>query len=264
MHLLLLLLIGLLSGAEVYNANVPSADEAPLFGEGVPFRAAVKVRNPYDRAVKIARVDSTCTCSKLEPVSRFLLPGEATVLEVEASNAMRSGEQKVQVSLFTSDPDFAPIEVMLWWRVREQVSVDAIAPGAATLGRPADPAWRDVYRYVVHERPDEPQKLKKRIRLACPPEEAPPGGLRVEAVEYAGRIWAFEPRAQEDGSVLVIARARDPEARLPEGQFDERVTVRTNHPGKSAIVLQFQSLFDMDAGRKQDLLGRDPLHQPLK
>jgi hypothetical protein len=261
----LLLLAALLPAAEVFNANVASRDLAPEVSESQMFQATVRVRNPYDRAVKIARIDTSCHCSRLEPVSRFLLPGEVTELHVEAPNLLRSGPQDVRISLFTSDPDFSPIEVQLWWRVREHIAVDALPVGAPTDARPADTAWRDVYRYLAHERPDEPQRLKKRIRLSCPPGEVPDGGLRVEGIDYPGTIWRFEARAQDDGSVLILARARDLQAVLPPGSTEETVLVRTNHPAKPTISLSFQTVIDHEAGKAPaDPLAMDPMNQPMR
>ncbi len=247
--LLLLLLACLLPAAEVFNANVASADVAPEFRESCLFRAVITVRNPHQRAVKVARLDTTCSCSKLELASHFLLPGETTTLEVEAANLQRSGPQQVRVSLFLSDPDLEPIEVWCWWKVRAAVSVDAVPPGVPALDRPADVAWRDVYRFVAHERPDEPQRLHKRIRLGCPPEEVPPGGLRVEGLDYGGTLWAFAPRTLDNGAIVITATARDQQGPLPTGNSAEIVVIRTNHPDKPRIELHFDAQIDMEAGR---------------
>lgn len=252
---LLLLCACLLPAAEVVNANVIASEFAPTVRESEPFQARVTVRNPYDRAVRIARIDTTCACSKLELGSRFLIPGETTTLEVAAASAMRSGPQHVRISLFVSDPDLEPIEVWCWWNVREMVAVDAIPPGASPDERPDDQAWRDIYRFVAHERPDEPQRLRKRVRLSCPPEEVPPGGLRVEGIDYPGTLWTFASRQLSDAAVLVTATARDKEGPLPEGLHEETVVIRTNHPGKPRIELRFEAQLDTRAGRDP----RDPM-----
>lgn len=254
-RILLLLCACLLSAAEVVNANVASADLAPTVREGESFRATITVQNPYKRAIKVARLDTTCSCSKLELASQFLIPGETTILDLAASSEKRSGPQHVRVSVFVTDPDLEPIEVWCWWNVRESVSVDAIPPGAQALERPADTAWRDIYRFVAHERPDEPQRLRKRIRLASPAEETPPGGLRVEGIDYPGTLWAFTTAAQENGSILITATARDQQGPLPTGLHQETVVIRTNHPGKPRIELHFEALLDLKAGREQ----RDPM-----
>lgn len=253
--LALLVCACLLPAAEVVNANVAAAELAPTVREGQDFTARITVRNPYQRAVKIARIDTTCSCSKLDLAGRFLIPGETTTLDVAVASAKRSGPQQIRVSLFVSDPDLEPIEVWCWWKVREAVAVDAIPPGAQPLERPADVAWRDIYRFVAHERPDEPQRLRKRIRLASPAEETPPGGLRVEGIDYPGTLWAFTTAAQENGSILITATARDQQGPLPTGLHQETVVIRTNHPGKPRIELHFEALLDLKAGREQ----RDPM-----
>jgi len=263
MHLrpTLLALLVLLSacqarGAEVFNANVASAEVAPVFRENSSFSAKITVRNPHDRAVRVDRLDTTCSCSKLELASRFLLPGETTTLEVEAANKWRSGPQAVRISLFLTDPDLEPVEVWCWWKVTESVSVDAVPPGTPALERPAEQAWRDIYRFVAHERPDEPQRLKKRIRLASPPGEVPPGGLRVEGIDYKGTLWEFTPRTLENGAIVITAVSRDQQGPLTEGNFQETVVIRTNHPDKPRIELRFEALIDTKAGREaKDVLG---------
>lgn len=257
-HVLLLVLsVCLLPAAEVVNANVAGAEFAPTVREAESFAAHITVRNPYQRAVKIASIDTTCSCSKLELASKFLIPGETTTLEVAASSERRSGPQQIRVSLFVSDPSLEPIEVWCWWKVRAAVSVDAIPPGEQPLERPADTAWRDIYRFVAHERPDEPQRLRKRIRLACPPEETPPGGLRVEGIDYPGTLWAFATRTLENGAILITATARDQQGPLPTGMHQETVVIRTNHPDKRRIELHFEAQLDMQSGRDP----RDPMGQ---
>lgn len=258
MPLLLLLIACILPTAEVINANAPDHDSAPVFREVVPFSAVITVQNPYDRAVKVARLDTTCSCSKLELATRFLLPGEKTTLAIGASNLRRSGKQQVRVSLFLSDPDFDPIEVWARWHVRPAVAVDLIEAGRPSLERPADDAWRDIYRLVADERPDEPKRLRKRIRLSCPPEESPPGGLRVEGIDYPGTLWRFSATDQGNGSWLVTGSARDPEAVAPEKVSDERVVIRTNHPDKPAIELILVTTISKEAGRQ----ALDPLLPP--
>lgn len=249
--ILILLLACICPAAEVVNANVASAEVAPEFREGGRFSARITVQNPYQRAVRIARLDTTCSCSKLDLASRFLIPGETTTLELESDNLRRSGPQQVRVSLFLSDPDLEPIEVWCWWKVREAISVDAVPPGLPALDRPVDSAWRDVYRFVAHERPDEPQRLRKRIRLASPPTETPPGGLRVEGIDYPGTLWSFVPRTLENGAILITATARDQQGPLPEGNVSETVVIRTNHPDKPRIELHFETLIDLTAGREE-------------
>ena len=118
------------------------------------------------------------------------------------------------------------------------------------LKRPEDSAWRDVYRYVSKVRPDELNRLRKRIRVSSPAEETPPGGLKIEGIDYAGTLWAFAPVTQADGSILITATARNPETEFRVADYDEPVIVRTNHPDKSRIELRFQTAVSRDAGTR--------------
>ena len=126
------------------------------------------------------------------------------------------------------------------------------------LVRPADRSWQDVYRYVSKERPDELNRLKKRIRLSCPEGEAPTGGLHITGIDYRGTLWAFAHTTQPDGSILITASARDQNAPPADGTYDETATVHTNHPDKSAIPLRFIVIIDKKAGA----LMTDPLSPP--
>jgi hypothetical protein len=225
--------------------NVSSFADAPELPESEPLRLRLAVRNPYDRAVQVKLIDKTCTCLELDVASRFLLPDETTSLSAVVDNRNRSGDVRMGVTLYLSEPEFAPIEVELLWRVRPHIAVDAVPPGADPAVRP-DAAWRDVYRYVANERPDEPNRLRKRIRLSCGAGEAPAEGLRVTAIDYPGSVWAFGQQTQADGSVLITGRAAG--TTLPVGEFDEQVLVRTNHPQKSEIRLSFLTVINPTAG----------------
>lgn len=232
------------------NANVASAAEAPEVRETQPFTTSISILNSNDRAVRVKLIDSSCTCTQLELRDHFILPGARTTLDVTVSNKDHSGPRSVHVSLFLSDPDYQPIEVDVLWKVRACVQVDAIAPGADPLPRPVDSTWQDIYRYVIEERPDEANRLRKRIRLSSPPEETPAGGLKVLGIDYDGKLWAFTSTAQDNGSVLVTAKARDDKSDMPEGEFLEKVVVRTNHPDKPTVELQFNSFITKEAGRR--------------
>ena len=233
------------------NANVASPEEAPEVRETQPFTTTISILNANDRAVRVKLIDSSCTCTQLELRDHFILPGERTKLDVTVPSKDRSGPQSVHVSLFLSEPDYQPIEVDVLWKVRACVQVDAIAPGTDPRERPADKAWQDIYRYVVEERPDEPNRLRKRIRMSCPPEELPAGGLQILGIDYPGTLWRFTPTTQSDGSILISATAQvGDEGTLAVGDHKETVVVRTNHPDKPKIELEFQTFVSKDAGQR--------------
>jgi hypothetical protein len=232
------------------NANAASFDDAPTVRETAMFQAAIVVRNPYDRAVRVKQLDASCSCATLEIHDHFILPNATTVLDVAVKCANRSGNQGVHVSVYVTDPEFEPIEVDARWKVQACVQVDAVPPGADAKVRPADTSWQDIYRYVAQERPDEPNRLRKRIRLSCPPEETPAGGLKVAAIDYDGKLWQFSAIEQEGGSILILAKAKEGLDPLPEGEFHEQAVVHTNHPDKPTITLRFESLISKDVGAK--------------
>lgn len=241
-----LLLLAILSCASAATEASGSA-EAPVLPEHEPYAPRLVVRNPNDRAVKVARVEASCTCARQELASSFLLPRATTTLDLVIDNASRSGAQRLGVTIYLTDPELDPIELVAQWQVRPDVAVDALPPGADSLVRP-DPTYRDVYRYLAKVRPDELHKLGKRIRLSSPPEGAPADGLRVLGVEYAGDLWRFAPTEQADGSILITASARDPEMMPADGLREEVVTVLTNHPRKPRIDLRFITYVGKDAG----------------
>lgn len=238
--LLLILLILLVAGSLV-------AAELPTLPEHQLYVARLEVTNPHDRAVKVARVEASCTCAKQELGTTFLLPKATTTLDLAVDNASRSGDQRLALSIFLTDPELDPIELVATWTVRPDVAVDALPPGADSQTRP-EPAYRDVYRYLSKVRPDELRKLGKRIRLASPADAAPAGGLRVLEVEYSGDLWRFTPQTQADGSILLTAAARDPDAVVEVGLREEVATVVTNHPHKPRIALRFITYLGKDAG----------------
>jgi len=239
--------------------NAPDMASAPWIRESTPFAVDITVRNPHDRAVKVTQLDTTCVCSRLELDERFLLPGASTVLHIVADNHNRSGPQHVGVSLYVSDPEFEPLEVVARWNTRAAVQVDAIPPNADTLQRPADAAWQDVYRYVAKERPDDLNRLRKRIRLSCPEGEVPAGGLKLNSIDYSGTLWKFVPTTQTDGSILITATARDTDAEVKEGTYDEKVVLHTNHPDKAVIPLRFMVVINRKAGE----VSLDPAPMPI-
>lgn len=246
----ILLLAAAAGAGALDNTNAPDAEHAPTLRESEPFIARIPVRNPYDRAVKVRLLDPTCSCATLEMDERFILPKSTATLNVAVVNHNRSGAMTIGVTVFLTDPELETIEVTARWNIRACVQVDAIGTAMDPLKRPEDAAWRDVYRYVSKVRPDELGRLRKRIRLSCPEGEAPAGGLKVEGIDYTGKLWAFAPLTQSDGSILITATARDPESEFRVGDYDEVATVRTNHPDKPRIELRFQTAVSRDAGAR--------------
>ncbi len=251
---LLLLCAALLSAAELENANVSGPDTAPVFAEHTPFAATVTIRNPHDRAVRIERLDASCSCMHLEVAEHFILPHQSTSMAISVDNSNRSGPQRMGVTVYLTDPDLESIDVQVWWSVTADVTVDAIAPRAeSTVGRPSDIAWRDVYKFVANERPDELHRLLKRARLASPQAD-----FAVLGIDYAGPVWAFTPLKQSDGSWLITASAKDAHVELAEQLYDETVTIRTTNPFKPTVKLQFIA----NITRKAGSAGFDPLAVP--
>ncbi|GDY14308.1 hypothetical protein LBMAG53_31860 [Planctomycetota bacterium] len=245
--------------AALDNANCAGPEAAPLCRETEPFVADLTVRNPHDVAAKVERLDSSCTCTKREIAEKFLLPKGATTLHITVDNANRSGPREIGVTIFFTDPTLEPIEAKCWWTVRPLVAVDSLPVDQRdTLKRPEKRAWHDIYRYVAHERPDEPQRLRKRIRVSSPPEETPPGGLAVLGIESTSAIWQFTSTRQNDGSWLVAGSAKPELSPLPIGEFEDTVTIRTNQPAKARIDLRFETAIDPKAGSTP----RDPLAGP--
>jgi hypothetical protein len=72
----------------------------------------------------------------------------------------------------------------------------------------------------------------------------------VQGSDYDGKLWQFTATPQEGGSVLILAKAKDGLDPLPEGEYHEQATVRTNHPDKPTITLRFESLITKSAGAR--------------
>ena len=251
----LLLLVCLLSfpiaGQALENSNVADPAQAPVLRETEPFLAHITVRNPHDRAVKIKLLDPTCKCATLDIADRFLLPKATTTLTVAVDNKNRSGTVRIGVSMYLTDPDLESIEAEAHWQVRACVQVDALGAGMDPLKRPEDRAWHDIYRYVTKVRPDEPNRLLKRLRISSPTGEVPEGGLKILGIDYAGKLWRFTPTAQADGSWLVVASAQGgDDTTLALGEFYEKAVVRTNHKDKATFELEFNTLVTKDAGQQ--------------
>lgn len=249
--LLVCLAVAPLVAVALDNRNVEGPEQAPTLRENEPFIANITVRNPHDRAVKVKLLDPTCTCATLKIADSFLLPKATSTLTIAVDNHNRSGPIRIGVSIYLTDPDLESIEAEVFWKVRPCVQVDAIGPGMDPLVRPEDRAWQDIYRYVTKVRPDEPNRLRKRLRLSCPPEEVPAGGLKILGIDYPGTLWRFTPTAQADGSWLITAVAQGgDDAVLPLGDHKEKVVVRTNHQDKPAVELEFHTFVSKDAGER--------------
>jgi hypothetical protein len=252
------LLIAILWSADVIT-NVPDISQAPVMTEDVPFTANLVVVNPNQRAVRVERLDSTCTCTQRTMDDTFLLPGGSTTLRITVDNRDRSGPRDIGVTVYLTDPELDPIEVRCWWSVVPQVAVDSLPPEQRdTLQRPENRAWHDIYRLVAHERPDEPQRLRKRVRLESPPALAPAGGLQVLDVTFLdlaggpGAVWSFTPRRQDDGSWLITGGPAT--TALVAGETSGRLVITTNHQAKPRIEIQVDTILDSLAGSRT----RDP------
>jgi len=248
---LVLCLAGVLAAADLIstpiNTNVANPADPPVFAESQPFSARITVQNPYDKAIRVGEIDSTCTCSVLELESSFLLPRATTTLTVSVDNTNRSDRERLGLTLYLTDPDLDPIEVVALWEVRAHVAVDSHLHHTDLTTRPPR-AFRDVYRYPSKSRPDELHRLNRKIRLLSPAGEVPEGGLQVERIEAPGPLWAVTATPQADGSVVLDAVGRG-DATLPDGISDETVVIHTNHPKKPRIELVFTQYIGRDAGQ---------------
>ena len=223
--------------------TAPSETADLVLREHEDFVHTFTVRNPYERAVRIEKTDTSCTCIEFELSDKFLLPGESCELKVRVSNKFYSGPRKYKVWLYLSDPEYAPLLIRTDWTVKEDVAVDLIINDPSK--RPENKKYRDIYRYLAHVRPDEAKRLRKYVRLTTPDQIA--GGFQVTP-SYDGKIWTFTTKTLDAHSVLLIAKAKDPKAKLETGLFQEIVRLETNHPKKSSFELQFFSNIDEKAG----------------
>ncbi len=203
------------------------------------------VTNPYERAIKVEKIDTTCTCIELEIGKKFLLPNESTTLNVRVSNERTSGIRNYKVWIYVTDPEYAAIEIRTKWEVIPDVAVDLIKEDPEK--RPENKKYRDIYRYISNVKPDEGKRLKKYVRLSTPADLE--GGFQVTPT-YEGKIWKFTTKTLDAKSVLLIAKAKDPSQKMEEGLFSEVVKLKTNNPHKSTFSLQFNTSVDLNAGNK--------------
>lgn len=232
----------------------PHADheELPTLVENEIFTHTFTVTNPYDRAAKVERIDSSCSCETLEMAKEFLLPHESTTLHMAATNDNSSGIRTHRIWIYFTDPAFTAIERQISWRVLPLVSFDSLpAQHRDPLARP-EPAFRDIYRYATALRPDEAQRMRKVIRVGCAESLVPEGGLRIESLAYEGSLWQFSIRQLEDQPTvcLIVAQAKDPEAALPNGEYIEPLIVTLNQADKTTSKLLFHTIIDPEIGRE--------------
>lgn len=245
----LLFAIGGAADAAQFSNLAPDGDP-PVLNESEPFVATIPIRNPYDRAIKVHRIDSSCVCTELELASHFLLPHETTTLAVAVENETYSGARRQVVRIELTDPQLEVLTVELQWTVIANVTVDSM-PLSGPFDRRPDPLRRDVSIYTAHERPDEAHRLRKVLRVASPAATAPDDGLSITAIDYTGGIWSFTTQRQDANAWLVVAAAKHPDRPPPVGTYEESVVIHTNHPAEPRIDLQFMTAIDPEAGSKE-------------
>ncbi len=227
--------------------------DLPVLREDQLYERQFTVTNPYERAIRIKVIDATCTCSTLELDRRFLLPGASATLSMAADNRNLSGIMRRRVWFYSTDPEYEAIEVKAEWRIRPMVFIDLLPPGTtSTDERPEQRAWHDIYRYTADVRPDELGNLRKIMRIGCPPEEMPEGGLEIGPIDYAGDIWRFETKRLDERHWLLIGSAADPDNPPEEGIHQESVQVHVNHPDKPVLKLEFLTRVSPEAGSGED------------
>jgi hypothetical protein len=229
--------------------NLSKDGKIPTLIEGQPFSATLAFKNPYDRAFKITDIESDCSCTRMEASSRFLLPNEEATFYVVAPTNGTSDSQRMRFWLYASDPEYQPIIIECHWNIIPMVTVDRLPPGKeSVIERPEKKSgYRDLAIFLETLRPEEQAQLQKNLLISSPESQIPEGGLKITAVEYTGPIWSFTVREHDKGKVLLLARAKDPNTLLPVGIHEEKVIVKTNHPGKPTISLQFKTAVDPKA-----------------
>ncbi|MHC5067322.1 MAG: hypothetical protein ACYTF0_01910 [Planctomycetota bacterium] len=220
-----------------------SAAELPTLREHQPLIAELAVTNPYDRALKVVHINSSCTCSRLELAEDFLLPGGRTTLHLAVDNQRHGGERQQIFWLEASDPDLPAIKLTHAWRVVPNVTVDLMPAAGPFDGRPANPNWHNVYALLSHQRPDETSRLRKVLRLASPDPD-----LAITSIDYPGSFWTLSTLERDDGAILLVAQG-PADGSFAATTLEETVTVHTNHPHKPSIELVFRTALDAQAGR---------------
>lgn len=246
--LFLTLSIQLLNGADavVTTGTDPDPAELPVLREHETFKRQYTVTNPFERAIRVERVDTSCKCIEQKLHKEFLIPGESTLLDIQIENDFYSGPRRHKVWLYVTDPELEAIEIVGKWIVKANIIVDLIKEDPSQ--RPADKRYRDIYRYTSNVKPDEGKRLKKYIRMNTPDDIE--GGLQITPT-YTGNIWAFSTKTLDPHTVLLIATARDPKAVMKEGLFQEDLIITSNHPHKKTFTLEFVTSVDKNAGNKE-------------
>ncbi len=247
--------IALMLGA-VLSSTLSAEETAatiPVYREHEFFEKQLTLTNPHDRAVRIAYVDKSCSCERLSLATHFLLPHESTTIDFKVSNTNASGTVTRRMWFYLSDPDFEAIELAETWTIIPDVAVDAVPENATdVLSRP-EKRYQDIYLFSSAVRPDELGNLREIVRLSCPENSIPEGGLSVSKIDYSGQLWTFEQRQINDGALLLIATAKDPTATIESKVYNEQVVLHTNHPHKPIINLQFDTTVN-ETGKIKDSL----------
>lgn len=225
----------------VCSLTTLAAAEPPTLAEHEPFIADLVITNPYDKAVRIRDIDQSCTCEKLELADEFLLPGASTTLHIQVDNTNRSGSKDHSFLAYLSDPDLEPIEVRAQWHVAPNVAIDLIPPTGPFDQRPANQMAHDIYMILEARRPEGIPQMQRYFRLFT--ENPPDGGLAIEGFDYAGDLWTFASRQNDDGSWLVRL-AGNPDSAGAHGAHEETVDIRTNHPHKPVVTVHLKTSID--------------------
>ena len=226
-------------------ADDEQALEGPQLFEHQRLSVTLTIANPYDRAVRIKRLFSTCECFLLEIDQRVLMPYEETTLRVKIDNRNYSGQMRQTIYVEFTDGDLEILRRVLKWVVIPDVAIDNMPLHGPFDQRP-ELLQRDIYMYTAHERPDELHRLQKVMLVSSPEESRPEEGLQVTRIEYRGDLWQWQQRTISPGKVLIIGRARDPDATPEPMRLEEDLILHTNHPHKSRLPLKMMTAIDYD------------------
>ncbi|MFW5698619.1 MAG: DUF1573 domain-containing protein, partial [Planctomycetota bacterium] len=158
-HLPRLLLLAFLAALplDAATTNDGATRLVPRLREGRRLSVDFTITNPYDRAVRVKRLFSTCVCFKLTIDQRFLLPHAEATVSVAIDNSNTSGLQTQKIYIEFTDRRLELITRTLQWVVVPDVAVDSIPPAGPFDRRPERAVRRNVHLFTSHERPDELQ-----------------------------------------------------------------------------------------------------------